>query len=86
MSFLPGAGGETFLTEAATFLSELNAIHPFREGNGRAQLAFLHLVALRADHSLRLERIKPETFLTAMVQSFDGNLAALREEIAALRR
>ncbi len=85
-SFLPGVGGEKFLTEAAGFLGELNAIHPFREGNGRAQLAFLHLVALRADHPLRLEWIKPQTFLTAMIQSFDGHLAALREEIAALRR
>src|SRR5262245_14420252 len=25
-----------FLDEAASFLAELNAIHPFREGNGRA--------------------------------------------------
>ncbi len=85
-SFLPGVNGETFLTEAAVFLGELNAIHPFREGNGRAQLAFLHLVALRAGHPLSLERIRPETFLLAMIQSFDGHLAALREEIAALRR
>ena len=85
-SFLPGVGGEAFHTEAATFLGELNAIHPFREGNGRAQLAFLHLVALRAGHPLRLDRIKPETFLLAMIQSFEGHLAALREELAALSR
>ncbi len=85
-SFLPGVDGEAFLTEAAAFLGELNAIHPFREGNGRAQLAFLHLVALRVGHPLRLDRIKPETFMPAMVQSFDGNLTALREELAALSR
>ena len=84
-AFLPGVGGDVFLTEASAFLGELNAIHPFREGNGRAQLAFLHLVALRAGHPLRLDRIKPETFMPAMIQSFDGDLAALREELAALR-
>jgi cell filamentation protein len=84
-SFLPGADDEAFLTEATAFLAELNAIHPFREGNGRAQLAFLYLIALRAGHPLRLDRIKPATFLRAMIHSFDGRLAALREELAGLR-
>ncbi len=83
--FLPGVDNEVFISEAAAFLGELNAIHPFREGNGRAQLAFLHLVALRADRPLRLDRIKPQTFTLAMIQSFDGHLAALCEELAALR-
>ncbi|HEY1498060.1 MAG TPA: Fic family protein [Acidobacteriaceae bacterium] len=30
---------EEFAAELARFLAELNAIHPFREGNGRAQLS-----------------------------------------------
>jgi cell filamentation protein len=85
-SFLPSVDGEAFISEAAIFLSELNAIHPFREGNGRAQLTFVHLIALRAGHPMQLGRIKPQTFLPAMIQSFDGDLAALREELAALRR
>jgi len=84
--FLPGVDDETFISEAAEFLSELNAIHPFREGNGRAQLAFLHLIALRAGHPLRLDRLKPDTFLQAMIQSFDGDLDSLRDELAVLRR
>jgi cell filamentation protein len=82
--FLPGTDGNVFVTDVADFLSELNAIHPFREGNGRAQLAFLHLIAERAGHPLRLERIQPQTFLTAMIQSFDGDCTGLREELAAL--
>jgi cell filamentation protein len=48
---------EDFAAGAARFLAELNAIHPFREGNGRAQLSFLHLLALRAEHPLDLSRI-----------------------------
>ncbi|TCU04504.1 cell filamentation protein [Rhizobium sullae] len=31
---------DAFAQEAAWFLSEINAIHPFREGNGRIQLVF----------------------------------------------
>ncbi len=44
------------------------------------------LIALRAGYPLRLDRIKPDTFMPAMIHSFDGDLAALREELAALRR
>lgn len=83
--FLSGAHAEDFVFAAAAFLADLNAIHPFREGNGRSQLAFLHLVALRADHPLRLDQIRRETFLPAMIESFSGQLAALQAELAELR-
>ena len=71
-AFVAGNGAEAFVAAAAEFLSTLNAIHPFREGNGRSQLSFLHLIALRAGHPLRLENIQQEAFLDAMIRSFDG--------------
>jgi cell filamentation protein len=77
--FLLGVGAEEFIAAAAEFLAELNAIHPFREGNGRSQLSFLHLVALRAGHPLKLERIKEQAFLPAMIESFAGRLLARTE-------
>lgn len=36
---------ERFVTEVARFLADLNALHPFREGNGRTQRVFLQLLA-----------------------------------------
>jgi cell filamentation protein len=36
--------------KAAHFLAELNALHAFREGNGRTQLTFFALLADRAGH------------------------------------
>lgn len=80
----PLAGGgsqDDFITAAATFLADLNAIHPFREGNGRTQLTFLFILGERAGHSLDMARIRPEAMLAAMVESFHGRLAALRGEI-----
>jgi cell filamentation protein len=41
-----------FAGRGAHFLAELNAIHAFREGNGRAQLTFFALLADRAGHPL----------------------------------
>ena len=83
-SFVPGAERSDFITAAADFLAELNAIHPFREGNGRTQLTFLFLLGLRANLPLDMTRIRPVAMLAAMVASFHGELGALEREIGGL--
>jgi cell filamentation protein len=73
-----------FATNAAHFLAELNAIHPFREGNGRAQMSFLVVLADRANRRLDETRLEPVQVLRAMVRSFGGDekpLAALIEQL-----
>jgi len=82
--FLQGAAFADFVAGAAHFLAELNAIHPFREGNGRSQLSFVYLISTRAGHPLRLDRIHRATFMPAMVASFGGNLAPLITELTRL--
>lgn len=72
---------DNFAQGAAEFLATLNAIHPFREGNGRTQTLFIALLADRAGHPLDLERLEPEQFLGAMVRSFEGNTAPLTRQI-----
>ena len=42
----------SFITRAAFYLGEINAIHPFREGNGRTQREFIRQLALHAGHPL----------------------------------
>jgi len=49
--------------DAAAFLAWLNAIRPFREGNGRTQLTFIALLAAQAGHPLDLSRLEPARFL-----------------------
>lgn len=75
-----------FSTAAAHFLAELNAIHAFRDGNGRTQLVFLDLLAARAGHPLDFDRLDPEVFLTAMIASFGGDEAPLVSQIRELAR
>jgi cell filamentation protein len=74
----------TFARKAAHFLAELNAIHPFREGNGRTQLSFLTILAERAGHPLAMERLDPKAMLKATITSFGGNENPLVDMIAAL--
>jgi cell filamentation protein len=74
----------SFAKEAAHFLAEINAIHPFREGNGRVQLSFLTLLAQQAGHPLALEALDPEQILAATIASFDGDETPLAAVIKGL--
>ena len=85
-AFLRGAAKPDFVKASAKFLSELNAIHPFREGNGRCQLSFLFLLGERSEHRLNMTRVRAGPMLEAMVESFHGRLGALEEEIKCLYR
>jgi cell filamentation protein len=75
---------QDFAAQAATFLSTLNAIHPFREGNGRTQTAFLVVLAKQAGHTIDLEKIVPAEFLKAMIASFKGDDTPLERQILLL--
>jgi cell filamentation protein len=75
-----------FAAEAGNFLAELNAIHPFREGNGRTQLTFFALLAEYAGHPLDFDRLDPGLFLSAMIRSFGGEEADLVGTISHLLR
>jgi cell filamentation protein len=84
--FLRGLDGPTFADKAAHFLAELNAIHAFREGNGRSQLTFFILLADYAGHLIDLDELEPQEMLDAMIASFDGDEAKLANVIKALIR
>lgn len=81
---LRGLSRDAFARGAAAFLAEVNAVHPFREGNGRTQLAFLALLAYRAGHALDLERLDPRAMLSAMIESFAGGSGPLAAQIEGL--
>ncbi len=51
---------DAFAPRAAHYLGEINAIHPFREGNGRTQREFLRSLALHAGHTLTWANLTPE--------------------------
>jgi cell filamentation protein len=83
-NYLRGLGIDGFSKAAARCLAELNAIHPFREGNGRTQLTFLILIARQAGFRLDLEKLHPTRFLAAMIKSFSGQEGPLQKELRQL--
>ncbi|MEO4044595.1 Fic family protein [Hoeflea sp. CAU 1731] len=79
--FAEAGAKSRFAKNAAWFLSEINAIHPFREGNGRVQLVFLTLLARNAGYDLNEDMLQPAPFLAAMIRSFNGDTGPLAKQI-----
>ena len=77
---------EDFAERAAALLAEINAGHPFREGNGRTQLAYLALLAATAGRGFNQDMLDPDRVISAMIASFSGNLLPLTTLIADLVR
>jgi cell filamentation protein len=78
------SNSEEFIQAVGRFLSELNAIHPFREGNGRSQMAFIGLLGAAFDHPFDFERLDRHSFLPAMIASYFGNREPLILELRSL--
>ncbi len=74
---LAGLPPPAFSARAAHYLGEVNALHPFREGNGRAQREFFsHLAHARA-YYIAWENITPAVMLQASIESFEGDVSKL---------
>jgi cell filamentation protein len=72
-----------FSLRAAFYLGEINAIHPFREGNGRTQREFIRQLALSAGHPLSWAGFTQEQMVDASIASHlrgdSSGLAAIIE-------
>jgi cell filamentation protein len=75
---LRGLSRARFIDQLAHLLGEINALHPFREGNGRTQRAFLSQLAHDAGHHIEWLRMNPEQNTTASAASLRGDLAPLQ--------
>ena len=81
---LRGLDKSAFAKKASHFLAELNALHPFREGNGRTQLSFLAVLADQAGHPFDMDKLKPDAMLKATIASFDADEGPLVGVISKL--
>jgi cell filamentation protein len=84
--FLRNMNRSAFAEAAAQILSDVNYVHPFREGNGRTQLQYFKLLALNAGHAAYLARLDPKRWLAASKAAHGGNYAPMAAEIAATLR
>ena len=70
-----------FAKRLAHYLSEINAVHPFREGNGRVQRLFISQLAEHAGYSLDYSALEQAELYPVMQASFLGNEQPLADLI-----
>jgi cell filamentation protein len=78
--YLSGLPRDKFAERAADVMSELNAIHPFREGNGRTQRAFISELARQAGHSLDFTVVSRERMVQASIAAHE------HDDLSMMRR
>ncbi|MGB9154539.1 MAG: Fic family protein [Alphaproteobacteria bacterium] len=67
---LVGLSKADFCDRAAFYLGEINALHPFREGNGRAQREFISQLAYTNGYYIEWKNISQDEMVQASIASF----------------
>jgi|SRR5579863_8097852 len=75
--FLERLQRREFARKVAALLSEINRIHPFREGNGRAQRQFVRQLADSVGYKLHFEVVSKERLVQASILSANGDVAMM---------
>jgi cell filamentation protein len=81
--WLSGSDLESFIERAAYYICEINAVHPFREGNGRAIRFYMDVLSARTradifDWTLTSEDEYLRACVAGFGQDFDPMIALLQ--------
>ncbi|QNP63053.1 Fic/DOC family protein [Streptomyces genisteinicus] len=83
---LQGLARPEFVRALADLYGDMNAIHPFREGNGRTQRAFLAQLTREAGYAISWQDMDREENIAASVASFNADNGLLEKMLDALLR
>lgn len=72
-------GREQFAEHLAEFYNDINLLHPFREGNGRAQRVLVTQIAQRAGHVIDFSLVDKDRMMIATIYAAQGVLDQLKE-------
>ena len=68
-NYLKGLTKEEFAKRLTYYMSELNVLHPFREGNGRTIREFIRQLAFKNNYVLDLQNTESSNMLDACIKS-----------------
>jgi len=77
--YLVGINKQEFIKRMAYYMGEINALHPFREGNGRTAREFFRQLSLNAKYRLDFSKTGKEELLIADIEAFNGKYSKLIE-------
>jgi cell filamentation protein len=71
---------DQYVRRLAHYYSEVNILHPFREGNGRTERVFFSQLVVDAGSRLAWERMDADANLRACIAAYEGD----EEQLAAM--
>lgn len=77
--FLIGLGRDEMVNKLSYYFSEINALHPFREGNGRSQREFIRELVLFCNYRIDFRKVNKNLMLEASKDSFLCNYSKMEE-------
>lgn len=83
---LRGLGADQFSQRAGHYLGEINVLHPFREGNGRAQREFIAQLAESDGHRIDWSGISQADMVSASIAAYNSDSADLARLIRSALR
>ncbi len=66
-----------FINDLSYYMGEVEALHPFRDGNGRAARLFFYELALNAGYEIEWYKVNPDRMLEADISAIDGDYQLL---------
>ncbi len=78
-NYLKDCSEDNIASRAAYYLGEINAVHPFREGNGRTQREFIRELLLPAGFYVDYSRCNAKMMLYASINAFAGDYTLMTE-------
>lgn len=76
-NYLTGLPRPQYVARLAYYYSELNVVHAFRDGNGRAQRLMFELISINAGYALRWHPIGRAQWIDANIAAYNGQLNSL---------
>jgi cell filamentation protein, protein adenylyltransferase len=83
---LRGLPRDAFTERLTCYLGEVNAVHPFREGNGRAQRAFFEQLTSDAGFTLDWQHLDADRNIATSAAIMHGDPAPMRKMLDELLR
>jgi cell filamentation protein len=83
-NFLRGLARRTFIDRLTYYLGEVNAVHPFREGNGRTQRAFFEQLARDAGFTVNWQHLDAARNVEASAAIMRGDAEPMRKLLDTL--
>lgn len=82
--YLDNLDDEKYVARFTHYYSEVNILHPFREGNGRAERVFFSLFAARSGRHVAWDCLDPGEAIQASIAAYNGDEGQLIKLLSPL--